>query len=71
MLLFRSEDELERWCEDEGCEEGAVMPVEQLDRLARAWYGDRLDPNWRPGTREESQALLDAVGLTGEFWQLA
>jgi len=71
MLLFRSEEDIERWCEDEGSERGAVMPVEQLGRLARAWYGNRLDPGWRPRTSNDSQALLESVGLTGEFWQLA
>ena len=30
-----------------------------LMRLARRWYGDRLDPDWRPRTRDESQAILD------------
>jgi hypothetical protein len=44
--------------------------LEQLAELARRWYGDRLDPAWRPRSRDESQAILDAVGLTGEFWRL-
>ena len=70
MLLFRSEEDVARWCEDERCARGAVMAVGQLERLAHAWYGDRLDPAWRPRTSDESQALLESVGLTGEFWQL-
>ena len=32
---------------------------------ATAWT-----PDWRPRTREQSQAILDAVGLTGDFWRL-
>jgi hypothetical protein len=47
------------------------MSVQQLWALARAWYGDRLDPEWRPRTRDDSQRLLADVGLGGEFWQLA
>lgn len=39
--------------------------------LAKRWYGDRVDPGWQPRTTAESQAILDAVGLTGPFWQLA
>jgi hypothetical protein len=62
MRLLRSEDEVEGG--------GAVMALEQLQRLARAWYGDRLAPGWRPRSREESQAVLDAVGLRGDFWRL-
>ena len=49
---------------------GATMPLRQLGELARAWWGDRLDPDWRPHTREQNQAILDAVGLTGPFWRL-
>lgn len=49
---------------------GATVPLEQLERLARAWYGDRLDPDWRPRTVAESQRILAEVGLTAEFWQL-
>jgi hypothetical protein len=63
MLLFRSEEEI-------GHPRGGVMTTAQLDELARRWYGDRMDPDWRPRTLEQSQAILDAVGLTGPFWRL-
>ena len=46
------------------------MGLRQLEPLAAAWYGDRLDPDWRPRTRDESQRLLAAAGLTGPFWEL-
>ena len=29
-----------------------------------------IDPGWRPRSTDESQAILDAAGLTGEFWKL-
>jgi hypothetical protein len=38
--------------------------------LTHAWYGDRLDPAYRPATVEHLQGMLDAIGLTGPFWQL-
>jgi hypothetical protein len=50
---------------------GEGMTLGTLWDLAQRWYGDRLDPDWRPRTREQSQAILDAVGLTGDFWRLA
>jgi hypothetical protein len=62
MRLFRSEEEVP--------EDGAVVPVAQLAELARRWYGDRLDPEWRPRSLEESQAILSEVGLRGDFWRL-
>jgi hypothetical protein len=62
MNLFRSEEHAP--------EGGATIPVAQLAALAHAWWGDRLAPGWRPRTRDESQAILDQVGLTGGFWRL-
>ena len=55
---------------DEVGAEGATVELRQLDALARRWYGDRLDPDWAPRTRDESQEILHAVGLTGPFWEL-
>ena len=63
MRLFRSAEEIPE-------PRGGTMPVETLKALAAEWYGDRLDPDWRPRTRDESQRLLADVGLTGEFWEL-
>jgi hypothetical protein len=54
----------------EDVSEGEVVDLATLAELARRWYGNRLDPDWRPRTLAESQAILDSVGLTGEFWRL-
>jgi hypothetical protein len=50
--------------------EGELVSLDVLQELARRWYGDRLAPDWRPRTVAESQAILESVGLTGEFWRL-
>jgi hypothetical protein len=50
--------------------EGELVELERLQELARRWYGDRLTPDWRPRSLHESQAILEGVGLTGEFWRL-
>jgi hypothetical protein len=50
--------------------EGELVGLPTLERLAHRWYGDRLSADWRPRTREQSQAILDEVGLTGSFWRL-
>ena len=63
MLLFRSEEDAPAG--------GATLDAPKLHELARRWYGDRLDPAWRPRTPAESQAILDDLGLRGEFWRLA
>lgn len=68
MHLFRSEEHITRWLADR--RPGETLPVTQLCDLAHAWWGDRLDPHWRPHSREQNQAILDAVGLGRDFWRL-
>ena len=68
MNLFRSEEHIERWLN--GRPPGDTTTAAKLSELAHAWWGTRLDPDWRPRTRDESQAILDALGLTGPFWRL-
>lgn len=68
MLLFRSEDHVDVWLA--GRPPGATIPIAKLAELAEAWWGDRLDPAWRPHTREQNQAILDGLGLTDPFWHL-
>jgi hypothetical protein len=71
MVFLRSEEHLARWLDANGWQPGATLPAAQLNALARRWWRTRLDPDWRPRTAAESQAILDELGLTGEFWQLA
>ena len=71
MRLFRSEEDVDAWCRARSRPRGAVLDLEQLQALARLWYGDRLEPDWRPRSVADSQAILDRVGLTGPFWQLS
>jgi hypothetical protein len=71
MRLFRSEEEVDAWCRAHQLPRGATLTVDTLRALAERWYGDRLDPDWRPRSVAESQGILSAVGLTGEFWRLA
>jgi hypothetical protein len=68
MNLFRSEEHVGRWLD--GRAPGAIITVGKLSQLAHVWWSDRLPPAWKPHTREQNQAILDRLGLTGEFWQL-
>ena len=70
MVFLRSEEHLRRWLDANGLEPGASLSAPELNALARAWWWSRLDPGWRPRTAAESQAILDDLGLTGEFWAL-
>ncbi|HKV30520.1 MAG TPA: hypothetical protein VJT14_05840 [Candidatus Dormibacteraeota bacterium] len=68
MNLFRSEEHITRWLG--GRNPGATTSVTKLSELAHAWWADRLSPDWVPHTRDQNQAILDRLGLTGESWRL-
>ncbi len=70
MLLFRSEEHVDRWCGRRGVPKGAAFQLSELWRLARHWYDDHLDHDWRRKSVAERQRILDSIGLTGSFWQI-
>jgi len=70
MLIFRSEEHVDRWCAARELSRGAVLSAALAWVLAREWYGDRLHPHWRRHTVDETEALFTRLGLTDPFWSL-
>jgi len=57
------------WLARTGHDEGCVMDLATLWRLASHWYDGRLERGY---TRREPAAAVDyfrSVGLTGPFWE--
>ncbi len=71
MLLFRSEQHVDRWCSQWNRDRGGTLSVEQGWKLAQLWYGDRLSAEWKPFDKDKAQKVFAEVGLTGEFWKLS
>jgi hypothetical protein len=70
MNLFRSEEHVTRFNEAQELTPGATIGAAKMCELAHAWWDTRLAPDWRPRTRDENQAILERLGLTGDFWRL-
>jgi hypothetical protein len=70
MLLFRSEQHIDRWCQQWKRPRGGALSLAQGWKLAQLWYGNRLDPQWRPKSALEAESVFREVGLVGEFWKL-
>ena len=70
MLLFRAEEHIETWCGQWTQPRGATLTIDQAWQLANAWYANKMEPDWRRATMEETEALLTKLGLTGPFWNL-
>ena len=72
MLLFRSEEHVEKWCRDWRMPRGALLTLDQCWRLASAWYSaDRREETWRRRSGEEVMALFAELGLVEPFWDLS
>jgi hypothetical protein len=71
MLLFRSEQHVDRWCAQWNRPRGGTLTLSQGWRLAKEWYADRLSPAWRPKTVAEAEAAFARIGLMEKFWKLS
>ena len=70
MVFLRSGEHLKRWLDANEWAPGTSMSAMKLNELARRWWWTRLDADWLPRSPAESQAILDELGLTGDFWRL-
>jgi hypothetical protein len=71
MLLFRSEQHVDRWCKQWNRPRGGTLTLSQGWRLAKEWYADRLSPDWQPKTVAEAEAAFARIGLMEKFWKLS
>ncbi len=71
MLIFRSEEHLEKWLKDWHMPQGAILSLGQCWQLAQEFYGpDRRAPEWRRKTVDEIEVLFAEMGFTSPFWRL-
>ena len=68
MLLFRSEETVNRWCESRGTPRRPLITLDQLWRLAVAWYANRLTVDSRRPAPDEMVSVFASIGLIGPFW---
>ena len=68
MLFFRSEERVGEWCRSRSLPRRPLVSLDQLWRLAVAWYENRLSPGARRPGPEEMRRIFAGVGLQGPFW---
>jgi hypothetical protein len=71
MLLFRSEEHVDRWCRANNVPRRPLVGLDQLWRLAIAWYENRLTVDSRRPAPSEMVSIFASVGLEGPFWDPA
>jgi hypothetical protein len=68
MLFFRSEEQVGEWCAARGAPLRPRVTMDQLWRLAQAWYAMRLEPAGRRPQPAEMRGIFAAIGLSDPFW---
>ncbi|MCL4296824.1 MAG: alkylmercury lyase family protein [Anaerolineae bacterium] len=70
MLLFRSEEVLQRWCETNHRSRGEVLSVSQVWELSQEWYSNRLLVEYHGRSLAQVEAIFKQVGLVSPFWSI-
>lgn len=70
MLIFRSEEHVDHWLAPRDLSRGALLTPHVAWALAREWYKDKLHPQWRRHTVDETEYLFKTLQLEGDFWRL-
>jgi hypothetical protein len=68
MVLLRSEEKVDDWCYTTGEPRGETIPLAQVWQLSQAWYGDRMNPDFRGRTIAQAHEIFKGVGLESDFW---
>ena len=68
MLLFRSEEWIDKWCKRKNLERGEVLSINQVWELSKLWYQNRLSLDYHGRRIEQAEEVFNQAGLTAAFW---
>lgn len=69
MLLFRSEENIGAWCQQQQMPLGKILSLEQVWQLSQHWYANRLSPDFAGRSVEQVETIFQKIGLSGSFWR--
>jgi hypothetical protein len=70
MLLFRSEEWIDKWCERNHLERGEILTIGQVWELSKLWYGNRMSVEYHGRSIEQVAEIFRQAGLKSRFWYL-
>jgi hypothetical protein len=70
MLLFQSEEWIEKWCKRNDLERGEILTIEQVWELSKLWYHNRLSVDFHGRNIEQVAEIFKQSRLTSEFWNV-
>ena len=70
MLLFQSEEWIDKWCKRNNLARGEVLTLQQVWELSKLWYGDRMSIEYHGRNTEQVAEIFKQAGLTSKFWYI-
>jgi hypothetical protein len=70
MLLFRSEEWIDKWCTRNHLERGEVLTLRQVWNLSKLWYSNRLSLEYHGRSVEQVAEIFRQAGLKSAFWHI-
>jgi hypothetical protein len=70
MLLFQSEEWIEKWCKRNSLEHGEILTIDQVWELSKLWYHNRLSIEFHGRSTEQVAEVFRQAGLTSAFWYM-
>jgi len=67
MLLFQSEEWIDKWCQRNDIERGKVLTLQQVWELSKIWYVDRLSLEYHGRSPEQVAKIFKQARLTLKF----
>ena len=68
MLLFRSEEWIDKWCIRNNLERGEILTINQVWELSKLWYDSRLSLDYHGRSVEQVKEIFKKAGLISSFW---
>ncbi len=68
MLLFQSEERINKWCKQNHLERGEVLTISQVWELSKLWYGNRMSVDFHGRSVEQVADVFMQAGLKSRFW---
>lgn len=68
MLLFRSEEWVDKWCKRNDLERGEMLNIQQVWELSKLWYGNRMSLEYHGRSMEQVAEVFRQAGLMSKFW---
>jgi hypothetical protein len=70
IVFFSSENRIDAWCARHGRPKGAILPFQTSMDLARLWFGDYAESDWRRKTPQQAMDIFRELKLDPAFWNI-